>query len=196
MLAGGGLALIVLLSVGILFYLRHQVNKTAEQVNRISVPVQPPAPPAAPAEPSIENKHVTAKDGQCGLFTKAELTQVLGVTFTHATEDATGCTYKGDAPREWVRVEILWTGGRAAVQQRAAIYESLMKGKPKDWIPPFQPVPGLGDRAFVNLVNAVQVEKGDIAFTLDLRYFHDLTDPKALIPDSTRLLVNRALTRL
>ncbi|HLW48262.1 MAG TPA: hypothetical protein VKW09_10900 [bacterium] len=143
-----------------------------------------------------EVKHVTAKDGQCGLFTKAELSQVLGVTFTHATEDATGCTYKGDAPREWMRVEILWTGGRAAVQQRAAIYEDLIKGKPTGWVPPFQPVPGLGDRAIVNLVNAIQVEKGDIAFTLDLRYFHDLPDPNALIPDSTKLLVNRALARL
>ncbi|HLW59457.1 MAG TPA: hypothetical protein VKV57_05960 [bacterium] len=153
-------------------------------------------PPQKPVEPPTEVRHVTAKDGQCSLFTKAELTSVLGVTFTHATEDTTGCTYKGDNAREWVRVEVLWTGGRRALQQRATAYETLTKSNPKGWIPPFQPVPGLGDAAFVNLVNAVQVEKGDIAFTLDLRYFHDLPDPNALVPDSTTLLVNRALDRL
>ena len=205
--AGGGLALLALFVAGFI-HLNARAPKTAEmpppgpqlpaQGGAAPPVVQTPAatPPQKPVEPPTEVRHVTAKDGQCGLFTKAELTTVLGVTFTHATEDATGCTYKGDNAREWVRVEVLWTGGRRALQQRATAYDTLTKSNPKGWIPPFQPVPGMGDAAFVNLVNAVQVGKGDIAFTLDLRYFHDLSDPNALVPDSTKRLVNRALARL
>jgi hypothetical protein len=140
------------------------------------------------APPKLETRHVTEKDGQCAVFTKEELTRVLGDTFTHADADATGCTYKGDAPRQWVRTEILWTGGKAALQQRKDAYADLARNMPKANIP-IQPYPNAGDEAFVNLWNCVQARKGNVAVTVDLRYYHD-NDP------ITRMLVNAAVDRV
>jgi hypothetical protein len=140
------------------------------------------------APPKLDTRHITEKDGQCAVFTKEELTQVLGDTFTHADADATGCTYKGDAPRQWVRTEILWAGGKAALLQRKEAYADLARNMPKANIP-IQPYPNAGDEAFVNLWNCVQARKGNVAVTVDLRYYHD--------NDSiTRMLVNAAVDRV
>lgn len=54
---------------------------------------------------------------------------------------------------------------------------------------PIEPVPGVGDEAFVNLWNAVIARKGDAGITLDLRYYRDS-------PELTKMIVNAALSRL
>lgn len=136
----------------------------------------------------LENRRITANDDQCAIFTKEELSQVLGTTFTHADADATGCTYKGDAPREWVRTEALWKGGRKLVEDKRTAYNDLSHVMPTTNVP-IQPYPGVGDEAWVNLWNVVTAYKGDVGIVLDLRYYHH--------PDSkTKMLANQALSRL
>jgi hypothetical protein len=142
----------------------------------------------APATPALENRRVTAKGGQCGIFTKEELSQVLGTNFTHADADATGCTYKGDAPREWVRTEILWKGGHKLVEDKRTAYNHLSHSMPKVSVP-IQPYPGVGDEAWVSLWNVVTARTGDAGIVLDLRYYHDSSD-------TTQMLANQALSRL
>lgn len=95
-------------------------------------PASPSQPGSAaqqdPAPIKLGARHINKQDGQCALFTKDELTQLLGDTFTHADADDTGCTYKGDAPRQWVRTEIVWRGGRKMVGNVKDAYEFLLKG--------------------------------------------------------------------
>ncbi len=213
------LVLVALLGVGGLFYAGYHMHKKAQEISQMAgdpnallnqiakaVPdsgpsslLSPGAQPTAnpqpggpaqqnPAAMTLAPRHVSKEDGQCALFAKEELTQVLVDTLTHADPDATGCTYKGDLARQWVRTEILWTGGKAALRQRKDAYASLARNMPKANIP-IQPYPDAGDEAFVNLWNSVQARKGDIAVTLDLRYYHD---NDAI----TRMLVNAALSRL
>ena len=157
----------------------------------------PPVPGASPSSPAPAKKssafvfpkrHVAASDGQCALFTKDELTTVLGSTFTQATADATGCTYKGDHPREWVRTEAQWSDGAGAMKPLHDMYESLQKNMPKENIPQ-QPYAGVGDDAFVNLWNVVRARKADVSVAVDLRYYHDSDD-------LTRQIVNAALDRI
>jgi hypothetical protein len=127
-----------------MFYFSHGTGKNAEQVaqslpdvaaveNALQSAVQQAPqntgsqvpPVAATAARLDDNKTLTAADGQCALFTKEELTRVLGTNFTHAVADATGCTYKGDAPREFVRTEALWKGGRDLVKLKSDAYAGL-----------------------------------------------------------------------
>jgi hypothetical protein len=142
----------------------------------------------APATPVLEYRHVTLQEGQCALFTKEELSQVLGTNFTHADADATGCTYKGDAPREWVRTEALWKGGRKLVEDKRTAYNDLSHIMPTANVP-IQPYLGVGDEAWVNLWNVVTACKGDVGIVLDLRYYHHPDD-------KTKMLANQALSRL
>ena len=44
-------------------------------------------------------KRVTPKDGQCALFSKAELSQVLEVNFAHVKEDTAGCEHVATSAR-------------------------------------------------------------------------------------------------
>jgi zinc ribbon protein len=162
---------------------------------------QPPTNPPASSEPvaSLDpNKIVTPEDGQCALFTKEELAQVLGTTFTQVDADATGCTYKGDAPRLWVRTEATWTGGRKLVKAKSDAYKGLRqsmlsqhysKADIDSHVFPMQPYPGVGDEAWVNLVNVVTARKGNAGIVMDLRYYHDSDD-------LTKMLTNTALSRL
>jgi hypothetical protein len=159
--------------------------------------------PQAPAEAATtarldENKVVTAADGQCALFTKEELTRVLGTHFTHAEADATGCTYKGDHPREFVRTEALWKGGRNLVKLKsdayAGLHQSMINQKyTKAEIAahafPIVPFPGAGDEAWVDLINIVTARKADVGIVMDLRYYRDSED-------LTKMFVNVALARL
>jgi hypothetical protein len=160
----------------------------------------PAAPPAAgESAPALDpNKIVTPEDGQCALFTKEELSKVLDTTLTHADEDATGCTYKGDAPRLWLRTEATWTGGKKLVKAKSDTYKSLRqsmiaqhysKADIDSHIFPMMPYPGVGDEAWVNLWNVVTARKGDRGITMDLRFYHDSDD-------LTKLLTNTALSRL
>jgi zinc ribbon protein len=144
------------------------------------------------------NKVVTSQDGQCALFTREELSKVLGTDFTHADADATGCTYKGDAARLWVRTEATWTGGRQLVKAKAETYKVLRqsmvaqhysKADIDSHVFPMMPYPGVGDEAWINLWNVVTARKGDAGITIDLRYYHDSDD-------LTKMLSNTALSRL
>lgn len=160
---------------------------------------EPQAPAVAATTARLdENKVVTAADGQCALFTKEELTRVLGTNFTHADADATGCTYKGDAPREFVRTEALWKGGRNLVKLKsdtyAGLHQSMVNQKyTKAEIDahafPIVPFPGAGDEAWVDLINIVTARKADVGITMDLRYYRDSED-------LTKMFVNVALARL
>jgi hypothetical protein len=208
----GAVGLFVLLAFfgrGVVSYLSHSVNKNADELAQglpdmgalktalpnpdsqpISASADQPASPASPT-PSASldpNKIITSNDGQCALFNKEELTRVLGATFTHADADATGCTYKGDAPRVWVRTEALWRGGRKPVQDKKNAYQQLSHNMPKANIP-IQPYPGVGDEAWTNLWNVITARKGDAGITLDLRYYHDSDD-------LTKMMANAALARL
>lgn len=212
---------LALAGVGSVLYIGHRAQKQAEQMTKaVSDPgallgalqkdlpsglpgLPPPAQSPAPPPPqgvaaALPNRHVTASDGQCALFTKEELTQVLGDTFTHADADATGCTYKGDAPRQWVRTEALWKGGGKLVKEKSDAYAGLRqsmasmhytKAEIDSHLFPINPYPGAGDEAWVNLVNVVTARKGDVGITMDLRYYHDSDD-------LTRMLTNTALSRL
>ena len=215
----GGGVLLILLGIGAAFYWSHRssVSQTPEaqaaaiikgipDVSPILNALQSPAaqsPAATPASPTPaaaldENKIVTPEQGQCALFSKAELTRVLGTNFTHANADATGCTYKGDGPREFVRTEALWTGGRKLVKQKsdalADMHHSMSnqhytKAEIESHAFPITPYPGVGDEAFVDLINIVTARKGDVGITMDLRYYHDSDE-------LTRMFTNAALSRL
>lgn len=191
------------LGVGTAYYFLHGARaKAADAIQNLpdansilnSLPSsgsQPRATPPATESSTTRldpNRIVTFADGQCALFTKEELTQVLGTTFSHADADATGCTYKGDAPREWVRTEALWKGGRKLIQDKKTAYNQLSHSMPKGNIP-IQPYPGVGDEAWVNLWNVVTAREGDAGITIDLRYYHDSDD-------LTKMLSNAALARL
>ena len=107
--------------------------------------------------------HATPKDGQCALFSKAELSQVLEVNFAHVKGDTAGCEYRGDQRGEWMRGEILWIGGRAALQQKRELYEHFAKNAPPDLPPPIRRAQGLGDEAYLNVVNVFLVGRADYA---------------------------------
>jgi hypothetical protein len=193
----GFFALATVLAVGSCFYLTYRARQKARELGQaITVPSPAPGPvqqqptpaPQPPSQMAQEVSKVTAKDGQCALFSKAELTQLLGTNFIDAAEDSTGCTYKGGAPREWVRVEIHWTDGRKQVALYRNAYENLKKSMPAANVP-MQPFPGVGDEAYVNLWNVVHVRKGETAIDFDLRYYHDSTD-------QTKAVIEKALAKL
>ena len=221
----GVVALLVLLGAGAVFYFSHGTGKNAEHVAQ-SLPDVPAianalqsaglqavqsagqqatqsAGPQAPAVVATtarldDNKVVTAADGQCALFSKEELTRVLGTNFTHSDADATGCTFKGDAPREFVRTEALWKGGRALVKLKsdtyAALHQSMVnqhytKAEIDAHAFPIVPYPEIGDEAWVDLINIITARKADVGITMDLRYYRDSDD-------LTKMLVNAALARL
>jgi hypothetical protein len=208
------LVILVVLGAGIGFYFLHRVTRKAEQITQglpdvgdiVNTPPSPgsqpaPAPAAAPAAPpSLDpNKTVKPEDGQCALFSQEELLRVLGTNFAHAAPDATGCTYKGDAPREYVRTEALWKGGRKLVKEKsttfAALHQSMVnqhytKAEIDAHAFPIVPYPGVGDEAWVsNLINVVTARKGDAGIVMDLRYYYDSEA-------TTKMLVNAALARL
>jgi hypothetical protein len=181
-----------------------QIEKSLPNVTA-DIPATPANPDAAaPAAPApnpaaiFGQKHVAQADGQCALFSKEELTQVLGTNFTHSIPDATGCTYKGDLPRQFVRTEAYWTGGRELVKLKtdtyAALHQSMInqkytKAEIAAHLFPISPYAGAGDDAWVDLVNIVTARKGDVGIVMDLRYYRDSDD-------LTRLFVNTALSRL
>jgi len=221
----GAVALLVLLGAGAFLYLSHGTGKNAEQVThgfpdvaaianalqsaglqavqsagqQATQSAEPQAPAVAATTARLdENKVVTAADGQCALFTKEELTRVLGTNFTHANADATGCTYKGDAPREFVRTEAYWTGGRELVKLKTDTYATLhqsminqkyTKAEIAAHLFPISPYAGAGDEAWVDLINIVTARKADVGIVMDLRYYRDSED-------LTKMFVNVALARL
>ena len=221
----GAVALLLLLGGGAVFYFSHGRSKNTEQIIQGGPDVaalatalqsaamqaaqsagQQPAQSAGPQAPAVaattarldKNGIVTAADGQCALFTKEELTRVLGTNFTHADADATGCTYKGDAPREFVRTEALWRGGRALVKLKSDTYANLhqsmvnqkyTKAEIDAHAFPIVPFPGVGDEAWVDLINIVTARKADVGIIMDLRYYRDSEE-------LTKMLVNAALDRL
>jgi zinc-ribbon domain len=213
----GIVAVLILVGGGAVFYFSHRIGKNAEQVaqdlpdaaaianvlqsagQQATQSTGPQAPPLAATTARLDdNKTITAADGQCALFTKEELTRVLGTNFTHADADATGCTYKGDAPREFVRTEALWKGGRDLVKLKsdayAGLHQSMVNQKyTKAEIDahafPIVPYPGAGDEAWVDLINIVTARKADVGITMDLRYYRDSDD-------LTKMFVNTALARL
>jgi len=214
-LLGVAAALILLgcAGVGAAYYFFHGVEgKIADSthgpadVNAMTKALGAPdaAAPAATSSSSAvsaglgSNRVITPQDGQCALFTKEELTKVLGTDFTHADADATGCTYKGDAARLWVRTEATWTGGRKLVKAKADTYRDLRQSMVSQHysktdidshIFPMMPYQGVGDEAWINLWNVVTARQGDRGITMDLRYYHDSDD-------LTKLLTNTALSRL
>jgi hypothetical protein len=213
----GAVALLVLLGGGVMFYFSHRTGNNAEQAaqslpdvaavaNALQSAVQQAtqstgsqAPPVAATTARLDdNKTVTAADGQCALFTKEELTRVLGTNFTHVDADATGCVYKGDAPREFVRTEALWKGGRDLVKLKSDTYENARQSMINQHYTkaeidahsfPVVQYPGIGDEAWVNLINIVTARKDDVGITMDLRYYRDSDD-------LTKMFVNTALARL
>ena len=237
-LAFGGVALLLLLAVGII-YVSHRANQMDKDLaqglpevgaivkklqsegsqdsrapkanagatdlspvmNALQSPASQPGAPSPASQTRTatldENKTVTPGQGQCALFGKEELTRVLGTNFTHADSDATGCTYKGDAPREFVRTEALWKGGGKLVKDKsdalADMRHSMVnlhysKAEIASHSFPITPYPGVGDEAFVNMWNTVSARKGDVGITMDLRFYPD--------EDTTKLLLNAALSRL
>ena len=209
--AAVGILLVVGAVATTYYFVRRATAKTVEvapappDVNANVEPSPPPnvAEPTTPAPSTTSsgldpNKIVTPADGQCAIFTTEELSQVLGATFTHHDADATGCTYKGDGPRLWVRTEVVWKGGRKLVKAKADNYKALRqsminqhysKADVDAHVFPMQPYPGVGEEAWINLWNVVTARKEDYGVTMDLRYYHDSDDV-------TKMLTNTALSRL
>jgi hypothetical protein len=207
----GAVALLVLLGGGggVAYHFFHGASKQADNITQNlpdlsavekALPTPAAEPSAAPATPGAfdPNKIVTPDQGQCALFSKEELTRVLGTNFTHSEADATGCTYKGDAPREFVKTEAYWKGGRELVKLKtdtyAALHQSMVnqkytKAEIATHLFPISPYTGAGDDAWVDLINIVTARKGDVGIVMDLRYYRDSDD-------LTRLFVNTALSRL
>lgn len=205
----GIVALLILLGGGAVFYFSHGTGTNAGKFTQgppdiaaVSSALQragQQAPAVAASTARLdENKVVTAADGQCALFTKEELTRVLGTNFIHSDADATGCTYKGDAPREFVRTEALWKGGRDLVKLKSDTYANARQSMINQHYTkaeidahsfPVVQYPGIGDEAWVNLINIVTARKDDVGITMDLRYYRDSED-------LTKMLVNAALARL
>jgi hypothetical protein len=215
----GGVAFLVLLGAGAFLFFSHRPGQKAEDVTQqispdvnavlnsfpTTVSLPPAAPTAAPtpaapmgAAALDQNKIVTPEQGQCALFSKEELTRALGTNFTHSEADATGCVYKGDAPREFVRTEAYWKGGRELVKLKtdtyAALHQSMInqkytKAEIATHLFPISPYAGAGDDAWVDLINIVTARKGDVGIVMDLRYYRDSDD-------LTRSFVNIALSRL
>jgi hypothetical protein len=175
-----------------------QIARALSDVEKALTPASA-APGSGPGKTAgLAKRHVSESDGQCAIFTMDELTEVLGTKFTHATADATGCIYKGDAPRQWVRSEARWTGGKELVKERSDAYAGLRqsmvnqhytKAEIDSHAFPINPYPGVGDEAFVNLWNAVIARKGDAGITIDLRFYRD-SDELA------KMVANAALSRL
>ena len=137
---------------------------------------------------SLQPKHVTEKDGPCALFTKEELSQILGAKLTEITSDSAGCNYKGPGRGEWVRYEIAWKGGREAIQPRRLAYQELKKRLAPENMP-LQSVPNLGDEAYLTLTGILQVRRGDRAVLFNLMFFQDS-------PERMKVLVDAAFARL
>ena len=193
------------------YFVRRATAKPAEAAPGLpdvnsTVQTSPPPNAGEPTTPAPSttssgldpNKIVTPADGQCSIFTTEELSQVLGTSFTHHDADATGCTYKGDGPRLWVRTEVVWKGGHKLVRAKADNYKALRqsminqhysKADLDAHVFPTQPYPGVGDEAWINLWNVVTARKDDYGVTMDLRYYHDSDDV-------TKMLTNTALSRL
>lgn len=229
-----GVAFLVLLGAGAVFYFSHRGSKYITQgrpdMNAIvnALQGQGSQPPASskptaglpdvnaivkalqgqgsqsPASPKPtagldKNKIVTPAEGQCALFTKEELTQVLGDTFTHADATATGCTYKGDAPRQIVWTEIHWTGGRKLFKEKSDSLAFMRQSManlhyPKAEIeshefPVGHPYPGVGEEGWISMWNVVTGRKGDIAVSIDLRAYPGSDD-------NNKMLINAALARV
>ena len=137
---------------------------------------------------SLQAKHVTEKDGPCALFTKEELSQILGSNLTEITSDSSGCNYKGPGRGEWVRYEIAWKGGHEAIQSRRLAYQELKKRLAPENMP-LQSVPNLGDEAYLTLTGILQVRRGDRAVLFNLMFFQDS-------PERMKVLVDAAFARL
>jgi hypothetical protein len=248
----GGVALLALLSAGILFYSRHRASKNPKDVTQTNSSVSPilraldsqasqasAASPAAPKPtagaqgapdlsavvnalqtlgaqsqapaasgaspapaPTValdQSKIVTREEGQCALFTKEELTRVLGDPFTHANADATGCVYKGDGRGQYVRTEVVWTGGHKllkdkadslAFQRQSMVNLHYSKTEiDSHEFPAGKPYAGVGDEGWINMWPIVTGRKGDVGVSIDLRAY-----PPS--DDINRMLVNTALSRL
>jgi hypothetical protein len=209
----GFLVIATCVAVATAYHLSHRVTATMAQITQgvpdVSsiMPALPAATANAPAVPPVtvssdpvldSNRSVTAEDGQCALFTKEELTRVLGDEFTHVDADATGCTYKGEAPRQMLRVEARWKGGHKLVKEKSDAYAAMRQSMLNQHysktdidthVFPISRYADVGDEAWVDLVNIVTARKGDAGVVLDLRYYHDSDE-------LTRMMANAALSRL
>lgn len=173
----------------------------ALQTLRAQSPAASAAPAASPkAAPVLDqNKIVTPDQGQCALFTKEELTQVLGDPFTHADADATGCVYKGDGRGQYVRTEVVWNGGHKllkdkadslAFQRQSMVNLHYSKTEiDSHEFPAGKPYPGVGDEGWINMWPVVTGRMGDVGVSIDLRAY-----PSS--DDINRMMVNTALSRL
>ncbi len=152
-----------------------------------------------PASKKLEARHVDEKDGQCAIFTKEELTRVLGDPFTHADADATGCVYKGDGRGQYVRTEIVWQGGHKLLKDKADSLAFLRQSMVNQHyskaeidaheFPVGKPYPGVGDEGWITMWPVVTGRKGDVGVSIDLRAY-----PPS--DEINRMLVNTALERL
>jgi hypothetical protein len=221
------LLVVVLAGGGAVAYFVHRANQQAQQISQAAsdpaalldsvqkslrtAPMPTPAPsgassptPGAPSTPTsavvLEEKHITKADGQCAIFTTDELAKVLGDPFTHADADAAGCTYKGDARGQYVRTEILWTGGHKLLKEKkdnVAFMRQSMANQhyskaeiDSHQFPVGHPYAGVGDEGWIsNMWNVVNGRKGDVGVTLDLRAY-------PVSDDTNRMLVNTALSRV
>jgi hypothetical protein len=191
------------LAVGTAYHLAHRLTAATAQLTQGvpdvgSIMQALPAATTSDAGVPLAARTVAAEDGQCALFTKEELTRVLGDEFIHADADATGCTYKGAAPRQMVHTEARWKGGQKLVKEKSDAYAAMRQSMLNQHysktdidahVFPISRYADVGDEAWVDLVNIVTARKGDAGVVLDLRYYHDSDE-------LTRMMANAALSRL
>ena len=115
---------------------------------------------------------------------------VLGTEFREATAQGNSCDYRGTEVTEWVGVDVDWYNADAAIKGQK-IFEKLAPsalGVSKDVVVG-EPVAGVGDLAYFRIPNTLNVRKGDVFFSIDLRFY-------AHGEEKGKLLAEKALARL
>jgi hypothetical protein len=125
----------------------------------VVVPASSVAVDAAPATAAASEAAANSK--QCSLVTRAEMEQILGAKVVRVTADELTCSYFTDETRA-ATVDTTWTGGKQAIAE--------VKGF-NDGPGLFEPVPGLGDEAYMQAAGVMHVLKADTYLVVNARAY-------------------------
>lgn len=137
--------------------------------NQASAATSTTRPAASPSDPSNAvaalitpaTDTAAAASKPCSLVSRTEMEQILGMKVVNITSTEAGCSYFTDATMS-VDIDSTWTGGREAMA--AARGYNANPGL-------FEPVPGIGDEAFMQAAGVLHVREGDVYLTINARQY-------------------------